>query len=345
MSPMRKIERKPSVRGLFVFFVFLYLNTIESQAGETYQIMKKLSLKEAISFKKANSFGIVTQTSAGSSARAIVSLSTVERVEFEYLNGGLESYFSDQINLYKAFADGSNASISHTGYQSKYYYRPFFSFLNFYAGIPYNSASATTDSKEYINYMLRLAYAEIAEKDQGTFNWFFFNADPTIDVQINLTLENGMKLTDIVKIELPGIPTIYSYDFRQNKLDELRDILENPNKYPNYVMLAAHRGYWKYAPQNSLEAFKNAIDFGADIVEIDISTTADNKIIIAYDAHLGRLTNIPEKLKNPIFQENGAGYYLISKMKLCDIRPDLCPGNPDYNITNPNNCNTCTGTP
>ncbi|MBR7087385.1 MAG: glycerophosphodiester phosphodiesterase, partial [Prevotella sp.] len=36
-----------------------------------------------------------------------------------------------------------------------------------------------------------------------------------------------------------------------------------------YIFVAAHRADWKYAPENSLQALRNAIFFGADIIETD----------------------------------------------------------------------------
>jgi glycerophosphoryl diester phosphodiesterase len=56
-------------------------------------------------------------------------------------------------------------------------------------------------------------------------------------------------------------------------------------------MLAAHRGVAQLAPENTLAAFKKAIDYGLDMVEIDVHATADNKIVVIHDAKLDRTTN------------------------------------------------------
>ena len=40
----------------------------------------------------------------------------------------------------------------------------------------------------------------------------------------------------------------------------------------NYVMIFAHRGNWRGAPENSLQAYKQCIDGGIDGVEIDVHT-------------------------------------------------------------------------
>ena len=36
------------------------------------------------------------------------------------------------------------------------------------------------------------------------------------------------------------------------------------------VLVAAHRGDWRNAPENSIKAIENCIEMGVDIVEIDI---------------------------------------------------------------------------
>lgn len=72
-----------------------------------------------------------------------------------------------------------------------------------------------------------------------------------------------------------------------------------------HVFVAAHRGDWKYAPENSLEGLRNAIFFGADIIETDVRPTADGHFIVMHDAAVDRTTN-------------GTG--VISQMTLADIR-------------------------
>ena len=73
----------------------------------------------------------------------------------------------------------------------------------------------------------------------------------------------------------------------------------------DHVFVAAHRGDWKYAPENSLEGLRNAIFFGADIIETDVRPTADGHFIVMHDAAVDRTTN-------------GTG--VISQMTLADIR-------------------------
>ena len=50
----------------------------------------------------------------------------------------------------------------------------------------------------------------------------------------------------------------------------------------------AHRGASAYAAENSLEAMRAAADLGADMVEIDIRTTADDVPVVIHDNNLKR---------------------------------------------------------
>jgi glycerophosphoryl diester phosphodiesterase len=59
----------------------------------------------------------------------------------------------------------------------------------------------------------------------------------------------------------------------------------------HYVMIIAHRGDWRNAPENSLQAFKNCIDAGIDGIEIDVQETKDGEIVIMHDATVNRTTN------------------------------------------------------
>ena len=65
---------------------------------------------------------------------------------------------------------------------------------------------------------------------------------------------------------------------------------EKENK-SEYVWVAAHRGDWIYAPENSIDALKHAIFFGADLIETDVRLTKDGKIIMMHDYTVDRTTD------------------------------------------------------
>jgi glycerophosphoryl diester phosphodiesterase len=53
------------------------------------------------------------------------------------------------------------------------------------------------------------------------------------------------------------------------------------------ALVAAHRGVATGAAENTIEAFTNAIDVGADMVEFDVRRTSDGELIAFHDAAVG----------------------------------------------------------
>ena len=62
------------------------------------------------------------------------------------------------------------------------------------------------------------------------------------------------------------------------------------------VIVAAHRGFSKVAPENSKSAIQKAIEVGADYAEIDVQETADGVIILNHDSDLMRVAGVPGEI-------------------------------------------------
>lgn len=66
----------------------------------------------------------------------------------------------------------------------------------------------------------------------------------------------------------------------------------------------AHRGARSLAPENTMIAFKKALEIGADGIELDVSVTKDGELIVFHDDFLDRTTNVndyfPEKKDDPL---------------------------------------------
>ncbi len=57
------------------------------------------------------------------------------------------------------------------------------------------------------------------------------------------------------------------------------------------LIVVAHRGDHTEAPENTLTAFRKAINHGVDYVEIDLRTSKDGELVIMHDASIHRMTN------------------------------------------------------
>jgi glycerophosphoryl diester phosphodiesterase len=57
------------------------------------------------------------------------------------------------------------------------------------------------------------------------------------------------------------------------------------------VQVIAHRGGAGLGPEETLEAFDHAVQLGADILEMDVRSTADGSIVVLHDATVDRTTD------------------------------------------------------
>jgi glycerophosphoryl diester phosphodiesterase len=66
--------------------------------------------------------------------------------------------------------------------------------------------------------------------------------------------------------------------------------LPRPRSSAGFVIVA-HRGNRKHCPENSLAAFRKAIDEGADLLETDLRPSADGAFVCFHDPFLDRMTD------------------------------------------------------
>jgi glycerophosphoryl diester phosphodiesterase len=60
-------------------------------------------------------------------------------------------------------------------------------------------------------------------------------------------------------------------------------------KFP--VLVIAHRGFSGAAPENTLAAFKKAMEVGGDMLELDVHFSKDGQVVVIHDDTLDRTTN------------------------------------------------------
>lgn len=83
------------------------------------------------------------------------------------------------------------------------------------------------------------------------------------------------------------------------------------------VIVLVHRGAWKLAPENTLEAYAAALDNGADGLEIDIHRSKDGVIYMMHDENLDRTTECSGK-------GGDKTYYEILQCKVKGAPNDSC---------------------
>ena len=92
----------------------------------------------------------------------------------------------------------------------------------------------------------------------------------------------------------------------------IEQLIENLTDSKNKeIMVVAHRGDWRNAPENSLQAIQFCIDMGVDMVEIDIQMTLDGHLVLMHDKSIDRTTNKKGKVKEMTLAQ-------LKKAKLTD---------------------------
>lgn len=140
-------------------------------------------------------------------------------------------------------------------------------------------------------------------------------------VIMELTMTSGVILDSV---KFPGIqPVDLSFFKAPDPFIKVLEAFKNPLDYPDYYIVAAHRGYWKDYPENSLPAYDLTVASGADMVELDTRLTKDDTLVAFHDECLDRITTGSGKLREKTWNEiknlqlkdrfgNPTGFHLVT---------------------------------
>jgi glycerophosphoryl diester phosphodiesterase len=110
-----------------------------------------------------------------------------------------------------------------------------------------------------------------------------------------------------------------------------------PHRKDNFVTLViGHRGAPRVAPENTVAAFRAAVDLGADGVELDVRRTADGRLAVVHDAHLpdGRaVVEVRGDDLPPGTAEIGAALDACAGMALVNVEIKNWPDDVDFDPT------------
>ena len=104
------------------------------------------------------------------------------------------------------------------------------------------------------------------------------------------------------------------------------------NEKKNKILIIAHRGASKIAPENTLLAFRKAIELKANYIEFDVFTSKDGELVVTHDPELSRLTGYSgftedltlEELKTLDFGEGEKIPTLLDVIDLTKGKIGLC---------------------
>lgn len=69
------------------------------------------------------------------------------------------------------------------------------------------------------------------------------------------------------------------------------------------VLIFGHRGANSIAPENTLKAFKKAIELKADFIEFDVQMSQDGQLVITHDLDIERLTGEKKNVRDLTLKE------------------------------------------
>ena len=100
-------------------------------------------------------------------------------------------------------------------------------------------------------------------------------ADP-VKIQLGARRERIALIVGLILIVVAGVPLW---------------MLSRPEAARARVQVLAHRGASAYAPENTMSAFKLAIEQRADWLEMDVQQTRDGQLVVFHDLRMDRTTN------------------------------------------------------
>lgn len=86
----------------------------------------------------------------------------------------------------------------------------------------------------------------------------------------------------------------------QTQEKKLAAVFSKTNKS---ILVAAHRGDWRNAPENSMAALLLCIEKGFDIMEMDVKMTKDSQMVVMHDNTIDRTTNAKGKVSDYTLDE------------------------------------------
>ncbi|HIQ06783.1 MAG TPA: glycerophosphodiester phosphodiesterase [Anaerolineae bacterium] len=97
-------------------------------------------------------------------------------------------------------------------------------------------------------------------------------------------MKRALRRTVIMLLVIAVVMAIY-------RLLTIHPLPQKPYLALNRPMILAHRGGMALMPENTLEAFQNALAVGADALELDIHSSADGELVVIHDETVDRTTD------------------------------------------------------
>jgi Glycerophosphoryl diester phosphodiesterase family len=275
-----------------------------SSLGQSYTIRRPLSTQDASGAFRNKIHGVKFYSRNGSAYKVTIDVVTVPNLFITWYANCFFTpinirFHNAPLTMYKTSVDEQSADDpaqnrylhDYQGPDEEYFYRSIRVTNNFCR------KSDKPDSKNFFRYQ--------ALANQYIISPPFLDQD--VNVNITLTLEGDITLSDIEAIKIPGVSELDALDFIKNQLPATHACADQSNtsehckavraidskQLPNGdVFVAAHRGLWGDQAETSIGAVVAAVDAKWNLIEVDILKTKDNIMLLMHDQQINRLSEI-----------------------------------------------------
>ncbi len=91
------------------------------------------------------------------------------------------------------------------------------------------------------------------------------------------------------------------------------------------ILNIGHRGFGVHAVENTLTAFKRAIDYEIDMIEFDVRLTKDDEVVVFHDPTLKRLSSVAVKVQDIDFDSLRKFRIFLKREKNREAQFDYIP--------------------
>jgi len=92
-------------------------------------------------------------------------------------------------------------------------------------------------------------------------------------------------------------------EYKPANMDLTYPIIEKLDRDGDNFLTIAHRGASAYYPENTMAAFRGALDIEADMMELDVLLSKDGEVVVIHDATLKRTTNGKGRVADKTYEE------------------------------------------